>query len=701
MPLRRGKSPRFHKPAYYSRILLAYLAVLIIPIFLISLANFHLMRKESFRRLEERLQLEARRELGILEMQLKTINSIAYESRYSKHYNPYYREEKPSTYIAISEELKSRAGFLPFCEGIYFWQPSEALAAGAHGKYSPDYFAEHVLRFREPLTRLPLSADDGYKIRRLRYGPGSAPGFAIFTPWKSLLNGEEKVGTLIFVIADKRLEEWLDPPVYMQGAEVVLTYRDEPVYSSDPAFNELLFTSGGTELSWPAADYHYEFDGASEFALHWMVPKAMFDEELFRQIFRQMAVLAVVLSIGLVLVRILARRNYRPIRDLLKQIGSHGRSLQAEPQLDELDRVGYYLSDLQNWQAILEDYNSQLRRERLLYELIASPPAEEGEILRRGREAGLALDKRSLLFIFFPDSPENQALFTYLTGGSRAADGDEAYQMYLKDGRYAYLICSDRSAEELEAVLDEFSRGGARLCRGEVADSAEALPLAYTSARRALRRCLGKETAHENYPFTLLAELQEAAELSQGEEIDRIMAELMQSSAGLPESLQAALSLDILKLLLEPAELNAKLAEASQPGPAALKSLLRTVYKSYKTKLETEQGPVYKKRNLAEMLSYIDENYADYHFSVKKMALDFSMSPSNLSHYFKKASGQNLSAYVESLKLEKSKQLLAEGELKVFEIAEQLGFGSPAVFIEFFKKHEGITPGAFAPEGED
>ena len=119
-----------------------------------------------------------------------------------------------------------------------------------------------------------------------------------------------------------------------------------------------------------------------------------------------------------------------------------------------------------------------------------------------------------------------------------------------------------------------------------------------------------------------------------------------------------------------------------------------------KERIPKEQPPEekmtgYKKRNIADILEYIQEHYLDDNFSVKYMASCFETSVSNISHFFKKNTGVTISQYVEQIKLEKAKELLENSDRKVAEIARMLRYNNSTVFIEMFKRYEGVTPGGY------
>lgn len=96
-----------------------------------------------------------------------------------------------------------------------------------------------------------------------------------------------------------------------------------------------------------------------------------------------------------------------------------------------------------------------------------------------------------------------------------------------------------------------------------------------------------------------------------------------------------------------------------------------------------------------QILEYIGQQYSSYHFSVQSMAEDLNMSASYLSRYFKDQTGQTIMHYVNTVRMEKAKELLLEGTDSMQLLAGRIGFGSVQGFIRKFKETEGVTPGEY------
>ncbi len=113
------------------------------------------------------------------------------------------------------------------------------------------------------------------------------------------------------------------------------------------------------------------------------------------------------------------------------------------------------------------------------------------------------------------------------------------------------------------------------------------------------------------------------------------------------------------------------------------------------TPLITDKKANYRRKSIENILTYIDENFTDMNFSIKSLAAEFDTSPSNISHFFKKCTGQSISVFVEMKRLQEAKLLLQTKKYKVKDIAELVGYSNTSTLIEVFKKYEGMTPRAY------
>lgn len=91
---------------------------------------------------------------------------------------------------------------------------------------------------------------------------------------------------------------------------------------------------------------------------------------------------------------------------------------------------------------------------------------------------------------------------------------------------------------------------------------------------------------------------------------------------------------------------------------------------------------------------YINVNYQK-DITLEKAAEVVLLSPQHFSKAFKKETGMNFIDYLTEIRVEKSKELLANTFLNVKEISYNVGYNDPNYFFKVFKKITGITPGEY------
>lgn len=92
---------------------------------------------------------------------------------------------------------------------------------------------------------------------------------------------------------------------------------------------------------------------------------------------------------------------------------------------------------------------------------------------------------------------------------------------------------------------------------------------------------------------------------------------------------------------------------------------------------------------------FIRQHYADENLSQQMIADEFGRSANYLSYFFREQTGEKMSSYISSVRIEQAERLLRETDMSVKDIAQQTGFGSDLNFIRVFKKMRGITPGKY------
>lgn len=96
------------------------------------------------------------------------------------------------------------------------------------------------------------------------------------------------------------------------------------------------------------------------------------------------------------------------------------------------------------------------------------------------------------------------------------------------------------------------------------------------------------------------------------------------------------------------------------------------------------------------LLEYIQTHiYEPEKLSVTVMSEKFGISETYLGRYFKKQANETLQDYISKYRIKLAENRLLYSDLRVGEIANELGFNDESHLNKIFKKHRGTTPSAF------
>ncbi|MDR1566007.1 MAG: AraC family transcriptional regulator, partial [Treponema sp.] len=96
-----------------------------------------------------------------------------------------------------------------------------------------------------------------------------------------------------------------------------------------------------------------------------------------------------------------------------------------------------------------------------------------------------------------------------------------------------------------------------------------------------------------------------------------------------------------------------------------------------------------------EIINYINSNFHNNQFGLQQVADIFNISSNYLSRLLKQETGHSFIEYVSLLRMDRVKELLVTTDLQVKDIVSQVGYLDTASFLRKFKAAEGITPSQF------
>ena len=101
---------------------------------------------------------------------------------------------------------------------------------------------------------------------------------------------------------------------------------------------------------------------------------------------------------------------------------------------------------------------------------------------------------------------------------------------------------------------------------------------------------------------------------------------------------------------------------------------------------------------VGKVIKYVDDNFME-HLRISDIAEHFFVNSAYLGQQFIKKKGYSLNHYINAVRIEKSKELLLNTNLKIYEIAEKVGFDDPNYFSAKYYEYTNQTPSEFRQKG--
>lgn len=94
---------------------------------------------------------------------------------------------------------------------------------------------------------------------------------------------------------------------------------------------------------------------------------------------------------------------------------------------------------------------------------------------------------------------------------------------------------------------------------------------------------------------------------------------------------------------------------------------------------------------MKKAMLYISNNFSKY-LTLEEVATYVHLNPAYFSSVFKQSSGSSFKEYLNMVRVEESKRLLANTDYSIIDIAIATGFEDQSYFSKVFKKYTGLTP---------
>lgn len=135
---------------------------------------------------------------------------------------------------------------------------------------------------------------------------------------------------------------------------------------------------------------------------------------------------------------------------------------------------------------------------------------------------------------------------------------------------------------------------------------------------------------------------------------------------------------------------NAKLPGYEFFSKTFLQQLFIALYQNKRRQNRNYSSSLKVERVIAYMHQHIQQRV-----TLPELSAVMQISPFYLSRTFKTITGYSIIEYFNRIKIDKAKELIIEGDKKVKEVAQILGFSDEFYFSRMFKKVEGVSPSEF------
>lgn len=203
----------------------------------------------------------------------------------------------------------------------------------------------------------------------------------------------------------------------------------------------------------------------------------------------------------------------------------------------------------------------------------------------------------------------------------------------------------------------------------------------------------------QKYPYNLQDEAIQLLRRRELNQARRVMDELFDRLTGMTEAPSVGLREHLLSFLLRlfhECDLDQYLHVASaldqfrsKRNLPALREWFDSLTAYLKDQMDENASQI--AAGVYKVKRYIDQNYAE-NINLKNMASLAFVSPAYLSISFKEVLGVNFNEYLTTVRMERAKELLSGGNIRVYEVCELVGYHDKKYFSELFKKHVGVYP---------
>ncbi len=655
-----------------------------------------------------------------ISIKMDTASNIKLVLEGEKQFYDFYIQDDAGYYVyiteALAESLMQGSGF----QEILFYSSTTDMITGLANyqmdnylalSNMPDELGQYLSTIETNWTPIYTMNQSGRNVELISY----------VVPFETDYNDRSKsVSNLIFTMETEVLDELFSPVAFFENSHYKIKYNGEILYYSNDIIAN---TDTSAEMESIEGEEYFitKVMSADNIEVIYFTEYSVITDELYSSIQINLAYCVASLALGIILITFFVKYNYTPIQKLNRSIETLG--LDMEVSGEYFENLSTFLEDISISSNKVALENIKTERESFVLKLLSTSFTyqKKEDVFHICDMLGIEIKLPYFLCIIF----EFETMLPRNT--LDVMSKQKEYNCYECRGHYGnrvtILITSPSADKSIidDIIADVKSIAEITIKGIGVSEFKTSYSMISECYKQALTAC--KANCNEPELFTQYKNIVEKGSA----DINNILyqSELLNTAVSQKDfdsillyyndivlSLKAISDYNNLRIFCF--EIASKSIKSYEEYPWSKKNKLNQyLYRLFDDNGTIAEDPLQvltelikeiansvfdntqsigKKLSIEEFMQNINENYLEPTFSIKALAVEYNVTISNLSHFFKKNTGETLSDYIGTLKLNTVKKMLVETDLSVQHISEYVGYMHTSNFIKKFKASEGVTP---------
>lgn len=735
----------------FTKYLISYAVVLLIPLIIMSAImynSFTQLLKDEANKSSNEMLLSVK---DSIDTRIEELNKIAIQISGNSYLKSYTISSEESNFIKVVSTLNNISFPNNFYSECFLYYYGDNLVYSSKGTYRIDQFINDIYMYEN------WRSDDFFKdIKNINkylvrpsepihvIGSGDISKnyitYALPIPYGSNNNN----GVVMFMIEESKFKKLLtDVAQLHNGSAFIVDEKSNLLVGYGSEYNELKDVIKLKEVNHNIVSQkirlnnkNYLLASCKSKVTGWtyisLIPISSIINKLQPLKVKAIIGIGLVLLLGCILVILLTKINYKPIKKLIDFFDNSF----EDKNCDEIENVVKAVENMDKTINFLQDkveHSKPNLKKELLVELIRGHYNKIEEFNIKASEVGIGFSKKYYcvgVFIFLNAEKYCDDINLVENIESSLKDDFQGFGFESVNKKQAkFVICHDSFSDEAlknkmqQIQLELINKFNiiSTVCVGNSYENTSEIGNSYIQVSSLIdyRSIKGENSVifYKNLYFKKYDELNSKgkiekieANVMQGDKekvielIDEIFLDI--KNKDIPIFLVKSFCYNLINTILELAYKESKEHNLRKYKYFDIVSLVRFETMEelreqindvclYVCTLAEENKNSANNNKVEELIEYIKSNCFDSNFSLNVMADYFKMSVSNLSYYFKTYVHHNISDYTNELRIERAKNLLIETEINVQDIVFEIGYLNVSSFIRKFKQITGVTPGKY------